>query len=221
MNGVNVRRVWDAACSVGRVRQPRNRPPTMRGRRRASGCPNRGNTHSDRRPEAASRRRTSIRKPHGRLMGRCGRGPAPCARALRARRRASPQSVCPWPASTATRNKVSVPLSPHRHACGGCGITLPWLKARNKVSVPLSPAELCEARDVPPGRRCANAPPAAPLRESRRYNGGADMNGVNVRRVWDAACSVSRVRQPRNRPPSADTANATVLKLVPFTRDPL
>jgi len=63
---------------------------------------------------------------------------------------------------------------------------------------------------------CGRAPPAAPLRESRRYNGGADMNGVNVRRVWDAACSVGRVCQPRNRPPSADTANATVLKLVQF-----
>jgi len=68
----------------------------------------------------------------------------------------------------------------------------PEHRIRSVVAVALSLAELCEARDVPPGRRCANMPPAAPLRESRRYNGGADINGVNVRRVWDAACSHGR-----------------------------
>ena len=47
------------------------------------------------------------------------------------------------------------------------------------------------------------------------------MNGVNVRRVWDAACSVGRVGQSGNRPPSADTAHPTVLKLAPFRTDPL
>jgi len=40
------------------------------------------------------------------------------------------------------------------------------------------------------------------------------MNGANLRRVWDAACRVCRVRQPENRPPSADTTAPTVLKLV-------
>jgi len=49
---------------------------------------------------------------------------------------------------------------------------------------------------VPPGRRRGNAPPAAPLRESRRYNGGADMNGANSRRVWDAWTSGMESHNP-------------------------
>jgi len=46
------------------------------------------------------------------------------------------------------------------------------------------------------------------------------MNGVNVRRVSDAACSIGRVGQSENRPPSADTADPSA-KLAPFGSDVL
>jgi len=44
-------------------------------------------------------------------------------------------------------------------------------RSHSVVAVALSLAELRAARDVPPFGWWADAPPAAPLRESRRYNG--------------------------------------------------
>jgi beta-galactosidase len=51
---------------------------------------------------------------------------------------------------------------------------------------------------------------------TERYFTGSTRNGTNLSLVSDAACSVGRVGQSGNRPPSADTADSTELNLAPF-----